>query len=73
MIIDARNYETSLTNVQREIEEKILFDKLDVEFEILMKLQAVFTKLCRPTYENYTKLDMDVCEMRYYKNPMGKD
>ena len=43
MMIDARNYESSLYDVQREIEAQVLSGKLHVDFEIQTELQVVFS------------------------------
>ena len=72
-MLDVRNFEFSLADIQGENEDRNLFDKLHVDFEILIGLQAIFSKFSRPSYEHYTKIGMVDREMRYYKYIMGKD
>ena len=73
MMIDSRNSQSSLVNVQGEIEARVLFDKLHVDFEILTSLQAILTNFPIPSYKHYTIIDMANRDMRYYKYPIGKE
>ena len=73
MTIDSRNSQSSLVDVQGEIEARVLFDKLHVDFEILTSLQAILTNFPKPSYKHYTNIDMDNRDMRYYKYPIGKE
>ena len=59
MLINARNFESSLADVQGEIEAQVLFDKLHVNFKFLIELQVVFANFPKTSHKHYTMLDMD--------------
>ena len=73
MTIDSRNSQSSLVDVQGEIEAWFLFDQLHVDFGILTWLQAILTNFPRPSYKHYTNINMANQDMRYYKYPIGKE